>query len=207
MARPPSRKFRVSGRPEICAGSRGLATARLCLVTSRSQIQQSRLALVIKRRADGSSTHLSLLRNIWGGLHVGSSRPPFGLRELVRWSTARDFFAHPSVMAIPLALLNPFFEELLVRAYLMTEVMELTGSLDTRGCSERLCPVRLSSLLRLEWRNFFGLFFPRLSTVLRAVTPCASGDHRTWALRCLHLDSTLVVPEKQPPKRRSGNSQ
>ncbi len=31
-------------------------------------------------------------------------------------------------MAIPLALLNPFFEELIVRAYLMTEVMELTGS-------------------------------------------------------------------------------
>jgi len=42
--------------------------------------------------------------------------------------TARDFFGHPSVMAIPWSLLNPFFEELIVRAYLMTEVMELTGS-------------------------------------------------------------------------------
>jgi membrane protease YdiL (CAAX protease family) len=31
-------------------------------------------------------------------------------------------------LAIPFSLLNPFFEELIVRAYLMTEVMELTGS-------------------------------------------------------------------------------
>jgi len=31
-------------------------------------------------------------------------------------------------MAIPFALLNPFFEELIVRAYLMTEVLDLTGS-------------------------------------------------------------------------------
>lgn len=46
------------------------------------------------------------------------------------WATgpaAKDFFAH-SIMAIPFSLLNPFFEELIVRCYLMTEVMELTGS-------------------------------------------------------------------------------
>jgi membrane protease YdiL (CAAX protease family) len=42
--------------------------------------------------------------------------------------TAKDFFTHPSVVAIPFSLLNPFFEELIVRAYLMTEVVELTGS-------------------------------------------------------------------------------
>jgi membrane protease YdiL (CAAX protease family) len=42
--------------------------------------------------------------------------------------TAKDFFAHPCVVAIPFSLLNPFFEELIVRAYLMTEVIELTGS-------------------------------------------------------------------------------
>jgi len=39
-----------------------------------------------------------------------------------------DFFAHPSIVAVPFSLLNPFFEELIVRAYLMTEVKELTGS-------------------------------------------------------------------------------
>jgi membrane protease YdiL (CAAX protease family) len=42
--------------------------------------------------------------------------------------TAKDFFLHPSVAAIPFFMLNPFFEELIVRAYLMTEVIELTGS-------------------------------------------------------------------------------
>jgi membrane protease YdiL (CAAX protease family) len=42
--------------------------------------------------------------------------------------TGKDFFSHPGVMAIPFSLLNPFFEELIVRAYLMTEIMDLTGS-------------------------------------------------------------------------------
>jgi membrane protease YdiL (CAAX protease family) len=42
--------------------------------------------------------------------------------------TAREMFGHPSLMAIPLFLLNPLFEELIVRAYLMTEVKALTGS-------------------------------------------------------------------------------
>lgn len=42
--------------------------------------------------------------------------------------TARDFFGHPAVAFVPFSLLNPFFEELIVRAYLMTEIAELTGS-------------------------------------------------------------------------------
>jgi membrane protease YdiL (CAAX protease family) len=42
--------------------------------------------------------------------------------------TGRDFFGHPPLIAIPFSLLNPFFEELIVRAYLMTEVIQLTGS-------------------------------------------------------------------------------
>ena len=40
----------------------------------------------------------------------------------------REVFGHFSMMAIPFSLLNPFFEELIVRAYLMTEVKDLTGS-------------------------------------------------------------------------------
>jgi uncharacterized protein len=42
--------------------------------------------------------------------------------------TFRDVFAHPTLLALPLFLLNPFFEELIVRAYLMTEIQALTGS-------------------------------------------------------------------------------
>ncbi|HKF47932.1 MAG TPA: CPBP family intramembrane glutamic endopeptidase [Terracidiphilus sp.] len=43
-------------------------------------------------------------------------------------ATARQVFGHVPMMAIPLIILNPFFEDLIVRAYLMTEIKELTGS-------------------------------------------------------------------------------
>lgn len=45
-----------------------------------------------------------------------------------RGPTPAELFGHLSIMAIPFSLLNPFFEELIVRAYLMTEVKDLTGS-------------------------------------------------------------------------------
>lgn len=44
------------------------------------------------------------------------------------WTTAHQMFGHPSFMTIPFILLNPLFEELIVRAYLMTEIRALTGS-------------------------------------------------------------------------------
>lgn len=47
------------------------------------------------------------------------------------WANApggRGFLQHPTAAAIPFYLLNPFFEELIVRAYLMSEVTDLTGS-------------------------------------------------------------------------------
>jgi membrane protease YdiL (CAAX protease family) len=42
--------------------------------------------------------------------------------------TTYAIFGHMGIAAIPFVLVNPFFEELIVRAYLMTEVKELTGS-------------------------------------------------------------------------------
>jgi membrane protease YdiL (CAAX protease family) len=42
--------------------------------------------------------------------------------------TPREVFGHPSLMAIPLIALNPFFEELIVRANLMSEIKALTNS-------------------------------------------------------------------------------
>jgi CAAX amino terminal protease family. len=42
--------------------------------------------------------------------------------------SARAFFSHPGPAIVPYVLLTPFFEELIVRAYLMTELQELTGS-------------------------------------------------------------------------------
>jgi membrane protease YdiL (CAAX protease family) len=48
--------------------------------------------------------------------------------SLATGPTGATFFSHPGLWAVPFTLLNPFFEELIVRAYLMTEVAELTGS-------------------------------------------------------------------------------
>lgn len=42
---------------------------------------------------------------------------------------AAQIFGHPTTLAFLFAFLNPFFEELIVRAYLMTEVSKLTGSM------------------------------------------------------------------------------
>jgi membrane protease YdiL (CAAX protease family) len=39
-----------------------------------------------------------------------------------------QIFGHLGYAAIPFVLVNPFFEELIVRAYLMTELIDLTGS-------------------------------------------------------------------------------
>jgi membrane protease YdiL (CAAX protease family) len=41
---------------------------------------------------------------------------------------ASEFFGHFSFWALPYFLIGPFYEELIVRAYLMTEIRELTGS-------------------------------------------------------------------------------
>ena len=69
--------------------------------------------------------------------HSTSDRPSFKPQQSLAHrrlqsgagSTARDVFGHPPVvMAVAFCLLNPLAEELVVRAYLMTEMMELTGS-------------------------------------------------------------------------------
>jgi len=62
--------------------------------------------------------------------------------------TAQSLYAHPGFVAIPFFLLNPMFEELIVRAYLMTEVIELTGS--------AMLAVSLSVLLQTTYHLYYG---------------------------------------------------
>ena len=50
----------------------------------------------------------------------------FGLAHGAATSTA--MFGHPRLFGLPFFVVNPFFEELIVRAYLMTEIRALTGS-------------------------------------------------------------------------------
>lgn len=64
-------------------------------------------------------------------------------------STARDVFGHPAVViGIAFCLLNPFFEELVVRAYLMTEIAELTGS--------TVWAVILSVVVQFSYHLYYG---------------------------------------------------
>jgi membrane protease YdiL (CAAX protease family) len=60
----------------------------------------------------------------------------------------RAFFAHPSIVFIPFTLLNPFFEELIVRAYLMTEVFALTSS--------RTRAILTSVLVQSSYHLYYG---------------------------------------------------
>lgn len=62
--------------------------------------------------------------------------------------SGREFFSHPGIMMIPFSLLNPFFEELIVRAYVMTEVIELTGS--------ATLAVALSVGIQLSYHLYYG---------------------------------------------------
>lgn len=61
---------------------------------------------------------------------------------------ARQLFGHMPWLALPFVLMNPFFEELAVRAYLMTEIRELTGS---------VWPAALASLvLQTAYHIYYG---------------------------------------------------
>jgi membrane protease YdiL (CAAX protease family) len=70
---------------------------------------------------------------------------------------ARAMFGHPPILAIPYTILNPFFEELIVRAYLMTEVSALTGSWILAAALSVL--VQFSYHLYYGWEGAIGLSF------------------------------------------------
>jgi membrane protease YdiL (CAAX protease family) len=63
-------------------------------------------------------------------------------------ATAIEVFGRPTAMTIPFSLLNPFFEELIVRAYLMTEVKSLTGSWTLS--------IALSVLVQFSYHLYYG---------------------------------------------------
>jgi membrane protease YdiL (CAAX protease family) len=58
---------------------------------------------------------------IYSGYHLLSGSYP-------HYVDARQIFGHLPLFAFPFWLLNPFYEEIVVRAYLMTEIRNLTGS-------------------------------------------------------------------------------
>jgi membrane protease YdiL (CAAX protease family) len=70
---------------------------------------------------------------------------------------ARTMFGHPSILAVPYSIVNPFFEELIVRAYLMTEVRALTGSWILAAALS--LAVQFSYHLYYGWEGAIGLSF------------------------------------------------
>ena len=67
---------------------------------------------------------------------------------LAKTPSGRDFFGHPPITAVPFSLLNPFFEELIVRAYLMTEVSDLTGS--------SVLAITISVAVQFSYQLYYG---------------------------------------------------
>lgn len=63
-------------------------------------------------------------------------------------TSGREFFAHPSLVFLPFVVLNSFFEELIVRAYLMSEVLALTGS--------RIGAVLASVVFQSSYHLYYG---------------------------------------------------
>lgn len=57
-------------------------------------------------------------------------------------------FGHAGFLAVPFVLLNPFFEELIVRAYVMTEVIELSRS--------TALAISLSTAIQFSYHLYYG---------------------------------------------------
>jgi len=128
------------------------ATGLLLLryVLSRRGLNFADLGLRWSFRSIGIGVMLALMAYIsWG---IGSGIVRFVNGHLLGFSSsghsANELFAHASLAAIPFAFLNPFFEELIVRAYLMTEILDLTGS--------SLLAVIVSVALQTSYHLYYG---------------------------------------------------
>jgi membrane protease YdiL (CAAX protease family) len=62
----------------------------------------------------------------------------------------REFWGHPGTILLPYLILTPFFEEMIVRAYLMTEIMDLTGS--------SALAVLVSVLVQASYHLYYGWY-------------------------------------------------
>lgn len=101
--------------------------------------------------------------------------------------TPHQIFGHPPLAAIPFSLINPFFEELTVRAYLMTEIAGLTGSWMLAAAVSVV--LQTSYHLYYGWAGAFSLSFQFFIFAFyyartRKATPIilAHGIFDIWAL-------------------------
>jgi membrane protease YdiL (CAAX protease family) len=138
----------------------GLSLLLLAYVLSRRRLRLQDLGLRWSKRdaipsivvtvLGGLSyvTGAILLQAVHSGLYGSISRGP----------GARQFFSGPTIWSLPFVLLNPFFEELIVRAYVMTEIKALTGS--TIGAIASSVVLQASYHLYYGWMGALSLVFP-----------------------------------------------
>ena len=129
-------------------------------VLSRRRLGFKDLGLHWSLGSVGASLKLIFVSYLIYGFGAAAVR---GLQYAIQGSaaiglTGKDFFAHPSIAAVPFFLLNPFFEELIVRAYLMTEIADLTGSSALAVVVSVL--VQFSYHLYYGWVGALSLCFP-----------------------------------------------
>jgi len=107
-----------------------IALVLLAYVLSRRNLRFKNIGLMWRLRDVGVGllvAGISYVAYALGSMLVQSVH--YGMYGALAKSVGgRDFYSHPPIAAIPFSLLNPFFEELIVRAYLMTELLDLTGS-------------------------------------------------------------------------------
>ena len=101
--------------------------------------------------------------------------------------SAADVTSHLSALTIPFTLINPFFEELIVRAFLMSEVKDLTGSWTLAAALS--VALQWSYHLYYGWDGAFSVAFIFLAFSIyyaqtRKATPLvvAHGMLDLWAL-------------------------
>ena len=101
--------------------------------------------------------------------------------------TFQQIYQHPTWLSFPFFLLNPFFEELIVRAYAMTEIKALTGSWVAAVIASTI--IQASYHLYYGWYDAFTLSLQFLVYSIyfartRQVTPIvvAHGIFDVWGL-------------------------
>ena len=129
-------------------------------VLSRRRLRFKDLGLDWSLRCVGASLKVFFVSYVIYGFGAAAVR---GLQHAIQGSAAmgptlKDFFGHPSIAVLPFFLLNPFFEELIVRAYLMTEITGLTGSSALAVFVSVL--VQFSYHLYYGWVGALSLCFP-----------------------------------------------
>jgi membrane protease YdiL (CAAX protease family) len=81
-----------------------------------------------------------------GGTLIGIGFWSLGIHPIVHGT--KEFFGGFSIFQLPFSLVNPFYEELIVRAYMMTEIRALTGS--------SVIAVIASALFQASYHLYYG---------------------------------------------------